>query len=70
MNLLKFIFIIMAKKSVIQREKKRETLVKKYQVLRSSLKKSISGEESFEKKLGFYYRLQKLPRNSCLSRLV
>jgi small subunit ribosomal protein S14 len=60
----------MAKKSIIQRENKRETLVKKYNVLRSFLKNKIKQENSFDKKLDFYSSLQKLPRNSSPSRLL
>ena len=59
----------MAKKSIVQRERKREALVKKYNSMRSSLKKSIKNEESFEKKLNLYSKIQKLPRNSSSSRL-
>jgi small subunit ribosomal protein S14 len=59
----------MAKKSIVQREKKREALVKKYNEIRSSLKKSIKTEVSFEKKLDLYCKIQKLPRNSSSSRL-
>ena len=59
----------MAKKSIVEREKKRETLVNKYSELRKSLKEKIKSEESFEKKLGYYSQLQKLPRNSSPSRL-
>jgi small subunit ribosomal protein S14 len=60
----------MAKKSIIERERKRENLVEKYTVLRRSLKDKIKAEESFEKKLEYYSKLQKLPRNSSPSRLV
>ena len=60
----------MAKKSVVQREKKREILVKKYKDIRSSLKKDIKIEYSFEKRLNLYCKLQKLPRNSSSSRLI
>lgn len=60
----------MAKKSIIEREKKREVLVDKYAILRKSIKEKIKSEESFEKKLDYYSQLQKLPRNSSPSRLV
>jgi small subunit ribosomal protein S14 len=59
----------MAKKSILQREKNREALVKKYSDMRYFLKKSINAEKSFEKKLGLYSKIQKLPRNSSSSRL-
>lgn len=67
---LKFTFIFMAKKSIVQREKKRKALVKKYSTLRSTLKEKIIDEKSFEKKLDLYHKIQKLPRNSSPSRLV
>lgn len=60
----------MAKKSVIEREKKRELLVKKYSELRNSLKEKIRNESSFEQKLYYCSLLQKLPRNSSNSRLI
>lgn len=59
----------MAKKSIIERERKREGLVNKYSSLRKSIKDRIRSEESFEKKLEYYSQLQKLPRNSSPSRL-
>ena len=59
----------MAKKSIIERERKREILVKKYSDLRKSIKDKIKAEESFEKKLEYYSQLQNLPRNSSSSRL-
>ena len=60
----------MSKKSIVQREKRREVLVEKYRNLRSSLKLRIGMEESLEKKLDLYCKIQKLPRDSSLSRLV
>lgn len=60
----------MAKKSVIQREKKREILVNRFNNLRSLLKKKIKIERSFQKKLELYVQLQKLPKNSSSSRLI
>nr|YP_009512109.1 ribosomal protein S14 [Euglena hiemalis]AXI98046.1 ribosomal protein S14 [Euglena hiemalis] len=59
----------MAKKSIIQRENKRETLVNKYKNLRSFYKGKIKEESDFGKKLKFSSCLQKLPRNSAPSRL-
>jgi len=60
----------MAKLSLINREKKRETLVKKYAAKRAELKSVIadqskSEEERYEARLA----LQKLPRNSSPTRL-
>jgi small subunit ribosomal protein S14 len=60
----------MAKKSILQREKKRQTLVKKHSTIRSFLKKSIKTANFFEEKMNLYYKMQKLPRNSSLSRLI
>ena len=59
----------MAKKSMIQRERKREALVKKYAIKRETLKKSISETTSLEQKLILHRQLQKLPRNSAPVRL-
>ncbi len=55
----------MAKKSAIERNKKRERLVGKYAVKRTALKaaakdSSLSGEEQFEARM----KLAQLPRNS------
>jgi len=60
----------MAKLSLINREKKREMLVKKYAVKRTALQTIISDqskteEERYEARLA----LQKLPRNSNPTRL-
>ena len=60
----------MAKLSLINREKKREMLVKKYAAKRSALQviigdQSKSDEERYEARLA----LQKLPRNSNPTRL-
>nr|YP_007517043.1 ribosomal protein S14 [Euglena viridis]AEY70815.1 ribosomal protein S14 [Euglena viridis] len=59
----------MAKKSVVEREKKRRILSKKYYFLRISLKNKIKEAGSLEQKLFYHSLLQKLPRNSSLSRL-
>lgn len=60
----------MAKKSVIERQKKREIIVKKYQYKRNLIKKNIKNAQSFKEKFEFYTELQKLPRDSSTSRLV
>jgi hypothetical protein len=54
----------MAKKSMIEREKKRIKLHKKYALKRASLLKKYQNEESFNLKLELHSKLQKLPRNS------
>lgn len=60
----------MAKKSIIEREKKRKLLSIKYYRLRKFLKGKIESADSFDKKLFFYSQLQSLPRDSSFSRLV
>nr|YP_009389135.1 ribosomal protein S14 [Euglena archaeoplastidiata]AKR17908.1 ribosomal protein S14 [Euglena archaeoplastidiata] len=59
----------MAKKSIVERERKRENLAKKYSTLRRFLKGKIKFSSSFEEKLFYSSQLQKLPRNSSFSRL-
>lgn len=61
----------MAKKSVIQRNLKREHMVEKYASKRSALKKILSNPETSEE--DFYIaqgKLSKLPKNSSPVRLV
>lgn len=60
----------MAKKSIIEREKKRRFLVDKYSLLRKSLKEKIKTSQVFEDKLSYYFQIQNLPRNSSPTRLV
>ena len=60
----------MSKKSIVEREKKRYLLSKKFISQRVLLKKKISNLLSFEEKLVIYFQLQKLPRNSFPVRLV
>nr|YP_010881342.1 ribosomal protein S14 [Moerckia flotoviana]WIA67294.1 ribosomal protein S14 [Moerckia flotoviana] len=59
----------MARKSLIQREKKRQELEKKYQILRNSLKEKIDEALLLDEKWDIRRRLQSLPRNSAPSRL-
>lgn len=59
----------MAKKSMIQREKKRILLEKRYASKRSILLDGYKNEESFTGKLEIHSKLQKLPRNSAKTRL-
>ena len=59
----------MAKKSMIEREKKRIKLHKKYAFKRSSLLQKYQNEESFNSKLELHSKLQKLPRNSAKTRI-
>ncbi|KAK6771755.1 hypothetical protein RDI58_030991 [Solanum bulbocastanum] len=60
---------IMARKSLIQREKKRQKLEQKYHSIRRSSKKEISKVPSLSDKWEIYGKLQSLPRNSAPTRL-
>lgn len=59
----------MAKKSMIERERKRIKLNKKYALKRSNLLKNYQNEENFTIKLELHSKLQKLPRNSAKTRI-
>ena len=59
----------MAKKSMIEREKKRIFLTKKYSEKRSSLLKKYQAEKNFNEKLIIHFKLQKLPKNSSKLRI-
>lgn len=60
----------MAKKSMIEREKKREKLVKKYAARRAELKEIIGDESKpMEDRFRASLKLAKLPRNSSATRL-
>ena len=59
----------MAKKSMIQREQKRQRLVLKYAQKRQTLKNLIKNAEFFEEKLNLHRKLQQLPKNSAPVRL-
>jgi small subunit ribosomal protein S14 len=59
----------MAKKSIIEREKKRIKLYKKYSLKRANLLKLYNNEKSFNLKLELHSKLQKLPRNSSKTRI-
>lgn len=60
----------MAKKSMIQREIKRNKLLNKYTKKRKEIKNLINSTENFENKIRLQRSLQKLPNNSlkCRSR--
>ena len=60
----------MAKKSMVERERKRQKLVAKHNSSREILKAKIKEADSFEAKLNYHRQLQALPRNSAPSRLV
>nr|YP_008965558.1 ribosomal protein S14 [Conopholis americana]CDI02726.1 ribosomal protein S14 [Conopholis americana] len=59
----------MARKSLIQREKRRQKLEKKYHLIRRSSKKEISRVPSLSDKWEIYGKLQSPPRNSAPTRL-
>jgi len=59
----------MAKKSMIEREKKRLNLNNKYTIKRANLIKNYKEAKSFNLKLQFHSKLQKLPRNSSKTRI-
>jgi small subunit ribosomal protein S14 len=59
----------MAKKSIIEREKKRQRLVIKHLSKRYSLKIKMRKAESLQEKLEIQRKLQQLPRNSSPVRL-
>nr|YP_009339789.1 ribosomal protein S14 [Lobelia inflata]APQ39272.1 ribosomal protein S14 [Lobelia inflata] len=59
----------MARKSLIQREKKRQKLEQKYHLIRRSSKKEIRKLSSLSDKEEIYGKLQSLPRNSAPTRL-
>nr|CUR01707.1 rps14 [Acacia daphnifolia] len=59
----------MAKKSVIQREKKRQKLEEKYRLIRRSSKKEIKKVSSLSDKWEIHGKLQSPPRNSAPTRL-
>lgn len=59
----------MAKKSMIEREKKRIRLNKKYATKRSHLLKQYRQTKDFTVRLEIHSKIQKLPRNSAKIRI-
>lgn len=59
----------MARKSLIQREKKRKNLEQKYHLIRRSSKQEIRKVTSLSDKWEIHGKLQSLPRNSAPTRL-
>ena len=59
----------MAKKSMVEREKKRIKLMKKYSTKRNILLKQYNIEKNFNQKLELHSKIQKLPRNSSKTRI-
>nr|WBU14551.1 ribosomal protein S14 [Floscopa scandens] len=59
----------MARKGLIQREKKRQKLEQKYHLIRRSSKKKISKAPALNEKWEIHGKLQSSPRNSVPIRL-
>ena len=59
----------MAKRSMIEREKKRIKLNSKYRVKRTELLKQYKEADTFSLKLDIHQKIQKLPRNSSKNRI-
>jgi len=59
----------MAKKSMIEREKKRIKLERKYALKRFTLLHKYQKEDNFHLKIELHSKLQKLPRNSAKTRI-
>nr|YP_009041028.1 ribosomal protein S14 [Tetraphis pellucida]AIB08486.1 ribosomal protein S14 [Tetraphis pellucida]QZJ47963.1 ribosomal protein S14 [Tetraphis pellucida] len=59
----------MAKKSLIERERKKQKLEKKYQNFRQTIKKKMKETSSLNERWEFQKKLQSLPRNSAPTRL-
>lgn len=58
----------MAKKSIIERQKNRSKIIKKYFLIRKYIKGKIYSSKDFDEKLYYHGELESLPRNSSLSR--
>jgi small subunit ribosomal protein S14 len=59
----------MARKSLIEREKKRARIVEKYADKRASLLEAFRVAESQQEKVAIHREIQQLPRNSSRTRL-
>ena len=58
----------MAKKSMLERELKRQKLIKKYLKLRQKLSIQAKKSNKLSEKYIYYFQIQKLPRNSAPTR--
>lgn len=58
----------MAKKSMVEREKKRDRLIAKYAAKRAELKLQYESAENPMEKLDLHRQLQRLPRSSSKTR--
>lgn len=59
----------MAKKSMIERDKKRQRLIDKYATKRQELKAAFASAKTQTEKLEIHRLIQQLPRNSAPTRL-
>ncbi|PSP16862.1 MAG: 30S ribosomal protein S14 [Cyanobacteria bacterium QS_8_64_29] len=59
----------MSKKSVLERERKRQRMAQKYAAKRAELKARFKNASSQREKLEIHRQLQRLPRNSAPSRV-
>lgn len=59
----------MAKKSMIEREKKRQKMVEKYAQKRADLQEQFAAAETQQEKLEIHRQIQQLPRNSAQTRV-
>lgn len=59
----------MAKKSMVEREKKRQKLVEKYAQKRETLLEQFAKAANQQEKLEIHRQIQQLPRNSSLTRV-
>ena len=60
----------MSKKSLIQRELKREKTFNKFNEVRKKIVEDMENSKTFEERIRNYSLLQKLPRNSSKTRLL
>jgi small subunit ribosomal protein S14 len=68
-TLSKLKIFIMAKKSMIEREKKRQALVDKYAEKRGALKEEFAKASSQQERLEIHRKIQQLPRSSAQVRV-
>ena len=59
----------MAKKSMIERDRKRQRLIEKYADKRAELKEQFRTASTQQEKMEIHRKIQQLPRNSAPSRL-
>jgi len=59
----------MAKKSMVERDRKRKRLIEKYADKRAELKEQFRTASTQQEKMEIHRKIQQLPRNSAPSRL-